>query len=80
MPSYNSFINQDKEYQDSVIRCSREKVFTIEMLSTFGWYRFSNHPYGIDTYGASGNFKDLLKKFKFTVEDFVEFILQNMEK
>ncbi len=80
MPSYNSFINQDKEYQDSVIRCSRENVFTIEMLSTFGWYRFSNHPYGIDTYGASGNFKDLLKKFKFTVDDFVEFILQNMEK
>ncbi len=80
MPSYNSFINQDKEYQNKVIRCSREKVFTIEMLSTFGWYRFSNHPYGIDTYGASGNFKDLLKKFKFTVEDFEQFILENMEK
>ncbi len=79
MPSYNAFIKQNKEYQNEVIRCSREKVFTIEMLSTFGWHRFSNHPYGIDTYGASGNFKDLLKKFKFTSDDFVNFILNNME-
>ena len=79
MPSYNLFINQSKEYINSIIRSERSKVFTIEMLSTFGWYRFSDHPYGIDTYGASGNFKDLLKKFKFTKEDFANFILNNLE-
>ncbi len=79
MPSYNKFLEQSKDYQKSVIRCKKDKVFSIEMLSTFGWYRFSDHPYGIDTYGASGNFKDLLKKFKFTKEDFAKFILDNLE-
>ena len=79
MPSYNTFIKESKEYQESVIRTKRNNVFTIEMLSTFGWYRFSNHPYGIDTFGSSGNYKDLLKKFKFTKEDIYDFIKSNME-
>lgn len=74
MPSMNTFVLQSEEYKKSVIRTERNNVFTIEMLSTFGWHRFSDHPYGIDSFGASGSDKDVLKHFKFTVDDFTSFI------
>lgn len=76
MPSYNSFELCDESYKKSVLRSNREKTFSLEMASTYGWYKYSAHPYGIDTFGASASANDLIKEFKFTTKDVVKFILE----
>ncbi len=80
MPSYNSFDVQSDEYKASVLRSSRENTFSVEMASTFGWYKYSAHPYGINTFGASGNANELIEYFKFTEPYFTKFVLANLSK
>ncbi len=80
MPSYNSFDNQSDDYKKSVLRCDRENTFSLEMSSTFGWYKYSAHPYGINEFGASAPDKDLIKKYGFTKEKVLKFILDNFKK
>lgn len=80
IPCYDVFEKQSEEYIKSVIRATRNKVFSLEMGSTLGWYRFSEHPYGIDTFGLSSKDKDLLKHFKFTKDDVCEFIVKYLKK
>lgn len=75
MPSMEIFEKQDKDYQDSILSLPYEKRISIEMLSTFGWAKYARHNIGIDSFGASGPAKEVLKKFKFTTEDIVQFIL-----
>ena len=80
MPSYNSFELQDDKYKSSVLRSSREKTFSVEMASTFGWYKYSAHPYGIDCFGASGNANELISHFKFEEPYLTKFILDYMKE
>lgn len=79
MPSTYLFDKQSSEYINSVLRSPYEKTFSIEMASTFGWHKYAKHPYGIDRFGASAKDEVLLKKFKFTKEDFTNFILKNLK-
>ena len=72
MPSWELFLEQDKEYQASVLSLPREKRISVEMLSTFGWDKFAEHHMGIDTFGASAPAKDVIKKFNFTKERLAE--------
>ena len=80
MPSYNSFELQDDKYKSSVLRSSREKTFSVEMASTFGWHKYSAHPYGIDCFGASGNANELISHFKFEEPYLTKFILDYMKE
>ena len=68
MPCWSYFDKQDAEYRNSVINLPREKVVSIEMLSTFGWAKYAGLNIGLDTFGASAPAKDVIKKFNFTPE------------
>lgn len=69
MPSVDLFINESKEYQESVIPSSA-KVFTIEASSTLPWYKFASKDcaIGIDTFGYSGYKEDVLEHVGFDYE------------
>ena len=75
MPCWSYFDKQDAEYKASVINLPRDKVVSIEMLSTFGWAKYAGLNIGIDTFGASAPAKDVIKKFNFTPEFVAEQVL-----
>jgi len=72
MPSWELFEKQNKTYRDRIIDpdCTRRMV--VEAGSSFGWERYAGRcgtMVTLDTYGASGPFKDLAKLFGFTTEN-----------
>ena len=80
MPSTYLFDKQNKEYQDSVLSLSKDKIVSVEMLSTFGWHKYASYCFGIDSFGTSAPAKDALKYFHFTPEDLADFVLDSIKK
>jgi transketolase len=83
MPCVKQFINQDKAYQDQVLRPDVVTRCVIEAASRDTWYRFVNHAeqiIGIDEFGVSAKGHDALKHFNITVTaivDRVQLLLKN---
>jgi len=78
MPSTYLFDKQPKEYRDQVVGVSKDKVFAVEMLSSFGWYKYADYVMGVDTFGTSAPAKDAIKAYDFTSEHLVKFVLANL--
>ena len=76
MPSTYLFDLQSEEYKKEILSLPREKVISVEMLSTFGWHKYSAHPYGIDTFGTSAPAKAAIRAYHFLPEDLCEFVLK----
>jgi len=75
MPSWELFARQTQEYRDSVLPPAITARVSVEMGSTFGWERYvgtMGTSIGMQSFGASGPLKDLLKEFGFTVEAVVD--------
>ncbi|MDD3036097.1 MAG: transketolase C-terminal domain-containing protein, partial [Candidatus Saccharimonadaceae bacterium] len=68
MPSVGLFEAQDAEYKKCTLGTTKDKVVVVEMLSSFGWYRYADTVMGIDSFGTSAPMADALKKFDFTSE------------
>ncbi|KAG0323957.1 Transketolase [Podila humilis] len=62
MPSTTLFDEQSHDYRASVLIDGVPAV-SVEALSTFGWDRYAHESIGIDTFGASGPYKDVYKHF-----------------
>ena len=72
MPSWEFFAAQSQEYRDSVLDPKCCKRMVVEAGSSFGWERHIGRcgtAVTLDTFGASGPFKDLAKAFGFTTEN-----------
>ncbi len=67
MPSKEIFLNQDTEYQVSVLPTNIKKV-VIEASSKYSWFDFTNHIISIDTFGKSAKADELLNQFNFDYE------------
>ncbi len=79
MPSTFLFDEQDEKYRKSIISLKKEKVFAVEMLSTFGWYKYADTVMGIDTFGTSAPAKDAIKKFDFTEQRLAKMVLDTIK-
>ncbi|KAI8594016.1 Transketolase, thiamine diphosphate binding domain-containing protein [Geranomyces variabilis] len=71
MPCWELFEEQSLEYKMSVFPDGLP-VISIEAMSTFGWDRWAHVCIGIDSFGASGPYKDLYKKFGLVPEVIVQ--------
>lgn len=77
MPSRELFLQQSKEYQESVIPSACGNRVTLEAGTTFGWEKFAGDKglcIGLDHFGASAPYKVLAEKFGFTPEAVAEKI------
>ena len=74
MPSIGLFEAQDAEYKKNTVGISKDKVVVVEMLSSFGWYRYADTVMGIDEFGVSAPMADAIKKFNFTSERLVSLV------
>lgn len=71
LPCQEMFLKQDGAYIKNVLGTSYDHRMSVEMASTFGWYRFAAHAMGIDTFGKSAPANDVIKDFHFTVDEVV---------
>lgn len=74
MPCWSIFENQTGEYKEEVLPSSVKCRLSVEAGSTFGWERYigSNglgKAIGVDRFGESAPYKDLMKEFGFTAEN-----------
>ena len=82
MPSWGLFERQSREYRDSVLPPEVTARVSVEQATTFGWSKYAGPngiSIGIDTYGASAPYKDLLQHFGFTVDRIVAAAKQQLE-
>ncbi|KAK3846326.1 MAG: transketolase [Linnemannia gamsii] len=68
MPSTTLFDEQSHQYRASVLIDGVPSV-SVEAMTTFGWNRYAHESLGIDTFGASGPFKEVYKYFELVPED-----------
>ncbi len=78
MPSWFDFEKQPKEYQKSVFGVSKDKVFAVEMLSSFGWYKYADHVMSVDSFGTSAPAKEAIKAYGFTAENVASFVKKGL--
>ncbi len=74
MPSMDLFLQQPKEYQDSVLPPQVRGRLAVEAGATMPWYRFvglDGQVLGLDAYGASAPAEKLFEEYGFTVENVV---------
>lgn len=75
MPSWELFEKQNQTYRDRIIAPDCKRRLVVEAGCSFGWERYAGTKYEmvtLDTFGASGPYKELAKQFGFTVENVVE--------
>ncbi|CAG8621284.1 10916_t:CDS:10 [Cetraspora pellucida] len=68
LPSFELFDEQSLEYKLSVFP-DGIPVLSIEALSTFGWSKYAHVNLGMKSFGSSGPYKELYKKFGLTPEN-----------
>jgi YrbI family 3-deoxy-D-manno-octulosonate 8-phosphate phosphatase len=73
MPCTQLFDKQDLIYKEEILP-KKVKKMSLEAGSTFGWYKYVDYAYGIDTFGESGKMSDLKEHFGFTLEKLDKFI------
>lgn len=81
MPSIERFKKMGKEYIDNILP-DKSKTFVIEASSPYSWYQFvsdESHLFTMNTFGSSGNYKDVLNKYNFDakyIENKIEELLK----
>ncbi len=75
MPSFELFEKQDENYKNMVLPKNIKKRIAIEMASPQGWDKYvcpEGKIIGIDKFGASAPYKDLMESYGFTVKRIIE--------
>ncbi|KAF3985245.1 hypothetical protein FT663_05165 [Candidozyma haemuli var. vulneris] len=62
---FHTFDKQTRDYQLSVLP-DGVPILSVEVLSSFGWSKYSHEQFGLNRFGASGKADDLYKFFEFT--------------
>ena len=73
MPNLNTFLKQDKEYQDQVLPRGYRRM-VVELSNDANWYKLINSEddfIGINDFGKSGKEKDVLSYFELDMTDLV---------
>jgi transketolase len=67
IPDFLTFDKQSHEYKLSVLP-DGVPILSVEVMSTFGWSKYSHEQFGLNRFGASGKGPDIYKYFEFTPE------------
>lgn len=73
MPNLNTFLKQDKDYQEQVLPTGYRRM-VIELSNDANWYKLISSEedfIGVNTFGKSGSEKDVLSYFELDMTDLV---------
>lgn len=68
-PSYDLFMQEGKDYRDSLLK---GKVIALEASRALEWFAFAEEVIGMSSFGASGKGEELFKYFGFSVENVIQ--------
>lgn len=71
VPDFFTFDLQPHSYQLLVLP-DGVPILSVEVMSTFGWSKYSHEQFGLNRFGASGKATDLYKFFGFTPENIAD--------
>jgi transketolase len=74
MPSTNLFDKLSKEEQLSILGTTRDNIYSLELGTTDLWYKYAHQPFGVDTFGYSGKFDEILDYIGFNAETLADKI------
>lgn len=74
--SFEIFEEQPEGYRRQTLEC--DVSFGLEALSTFGWKKYVQYPYGLDRFGMSGPSTGVYEYFGFTDRDVAAYIQKVM--
>lgn len=77
IPSVELFMKQSIVYRNHVL--GNKPIISIEFGSTYPWFKLVDFAIGINKFGYSGKFPDILKKMKLTDRDISEKIVVYLE-
>jgi transketolase len=83
MPSVDTFLNQDKLYQEEVLPKEIQARIAIEAAASDSWYRFvgcQGKVIGLDRFGASGPAKDVFEDCGFTSQHIINAAKELLDK
>ena len=80
MPCTEIFENQTEEYKNKVLCLDKKYIFSIELGSTVFWYKYTNHPIGLDQFGLSGKQETLIDHFMFSPFEIAKKIMSILNK
>lgn len=78
LPDFYTFDKQNQDYKLSVLP-DGVPILSVEVLSPFGWSKYSHEQFGMTTFGASGKAEDLYKFFEFTPEGISERAVKTIQ-
>ncbi|CUM45637.1 Transketolase [Debaryomyces fabryi] len=67
LPDFLTFDKQPLDYRLSVLP-DGVPIMSVEVMSSFGWSKYSHEQFGLNRFGASGKGPDIYKFFEFTPE------------
>ncbi|WP_026389631.1 transketolase [[Acholeplasma] multilocale] len=79
MPCTELFDEQSKEYQESVLPSSFDKIAVIEAGSGLGWYKYTGRNglmFTVEKFGKSGDGAEVLSDFGFNLENVVSKMIE----
>lgn len=71
LADFFTFDKQSQDYRLSVLP-DGVPIISVEVMSSFGWSKYSHEQFGLNRFGASGKAEDLYKYFEFTPEGVAE--------
>ncbi len=77
IPCWSLFQRQTQKYRDSVLPPSVKVRMSVEAAATMGWEKFTgsgplSKSYGIDCFGESAPYRDVMNNFGFNAENILE--------
>lgn len=73
MPNLNTFLKQDKDYQEQVLPTGYRRM-VVELSNDANWYKLINNEedfIGVNNFGKSGSEKDVLSYYELDMTDLV---------
>ena len=80
LPSMYNFDKLEESEKEEIFGASYENRISIEMLSSFGWHKYSKHVFGIDTFGDSAPMNDVVNYFGFNASNIKDKIRKILNK
>lgn len=78
VPDFHTFDLQPQDYRLSVLP-DGVPIMSVEVMSSFGWSKYSHEQFGLNRFGASGKAEDLYKYFEFTPEGIAERAVKTIQ-
>jgi transketolase len=79
VPSFDLFDEQSEEYKNSVLSLPREKRFGLEMASSYSFYKYADHVYGLNQFGKSAPAGQVLAALGFTPDQVASSIEEELK-